>query len=114
MRLNRIVIPALSLAVWASAQWLDYRTPDIPRLTNGKPNLNAPAPRTPDGKPDFSGLWEPIGEANSSFAGATGRDPQFQDVAKEVKGGLPFQSWAAELLKARGRQYSIDVSEREC
>jgi hypothetical protein len=34
-----------------TAQWLNYPTPGIPRLANGKPNLAAPAPRTPDGKP---------------------------------------------------------------
>ena len=38
------------------AQWLNYPTPGIPRLANGAPNLKAPAPRTPDGKPDFSGM----------------------------------------------------------
>jgi hypothetical protein len=114
MRSNRIVITALTLTVCAPAQWLDYRTPGIPRLPNGQPNLNAPPPRTPNGKPDFSGLWEPIGEANSSFAGATGRDPQFQDVAREVKGGLPFQPWAAELLKARLAVNSKDDPDSRC
>ena len=52
-----------------SAQWLNYRTPGIPRLPDGKPNLTAPAPRTSDGKPDLSGIWGlpcPVGtnEAN--------------------------------------------------
>src|ERR1700674_2026959 len=83
------------------AQWLNYPTAGIPRLPDGKPNLAAPAPRTPDGKPDLSGLWEPMGAAVSSFAGASGRDPKFQDVSLEMKGGLPFQPWAAELVKAR-------------
>jgi len=55
----------MSLAL--RAQWLDYPTPGIPRLPDGKPNLSAPAPRTADGKPDLSGLWEPTGEASSSF-----------------------------------------------
>jgi hypothetical protein len=39
------------------AQWLNYPTPGIPRLPDGKPNLAAPAPRTADGKPDLTGVW---------------------------------------------------------
>jgi len=41
------------------AQWLDFRTPGIPRTPDGKPNLTAPAPRMADGKPDLSGMWQP-------------------------------------------------------
>src|SRR5438874_12772193 len=40
-----------------SAQWLRYPTEGIPRKADGTPNLTAPAPRLPDGKPDLSGLW---------------------------------------------------------
>ena len=39
------------------AQWLDLRTPLIPRTADGEPDLSAPAPRTADGRPDLSGLW---------------------------------------------------------
>jgi len=38
------------------AQW-KVTDPGIPRLANGKPNLNAPAPRRADGKPDLTGIW---------------------------------------------------------
>ena len=42
----------------AHAQWANYRTPGIPRLADGKPNLTAPAPRTSYGRPDLSGVWQ--------------------------------------------------------
>jgi hypothetical protein len=56
----RVFLAALVLLVGtipADAQWLDRKTPGIPRTPDGKPNLTAPAPRGPDGKPDLSGVW---------------------------------------------------------
>jgi len=39
------------------AQWLDYKTPGLPRTADGKVKLDAPAPRAPDGHPDLTGVW---------------------------------------------------------
>jgi hypothetical protein len=41
----------------ADAQWLNYPDPRIPRTADGEAVLTAPAPRTPEGKPDLSGVW---------------------------------------------------------
>jgi hypothetical protein len=99
------VATATILALAASAQWINYPTASIPRTPDGKPDLSAPAPRTADGKPDLSGLWQPA---------SGGADPQFADIAKEIKGGLPFQKWAADLVKARRAENNKDDPDGHC
>ena len=60
---RKTAISFLSAALWSAlsasvtAQWIGYPPPGIPRLANGQPNLNAPAPKAPDGHPDLSGIW---------------------------------------------------------
>ena len=56
--IQRIILMLTAFGATAAAQWLNYPAPGIPRLQDGKPNLSAPAPKGPDGKPDLYGLWE--------------------------------------------------------
>jgi hypothetical protein len=76
-------------ACTCSAQWRDVKTPAAPRTKDGKVNLNAPAPKTADGKPDIAGIWNP------SFG-------YIGNIAKDLKPGeLEMQPWAAELYQHR-------------
>jgi hypothetical protein len=92
----------------AVAQWLNYPTPGTPRLPDGKPNLAAPTPRTADGHPDLSGVWQlepPPCAANTIQTCAGDGDyrggREFGNIGARLSGGLPYQPWAAELVKKR-------------
>jgi len=77
----------------ARAQWLDYKTPGIPRTADGTPDLSAPLPRTLDGKPDFTGVWR--------------TELSTQDPPK-------LQTWAEAVAKSRMEDLRRDSPEALC
>src|SRR5215831_16977900 len=84
------------LPLTAAAQWLNYPTPGIPRLPDGKPNLSAPVPRTTYGKPDLSGLWQPVATIANRFGNGQ-VPPEGVNIAANLKEPLPLRPWALDL-----------------
>jgi hypothetical protein len=108
MRMTTLLVAAsLLLAGTVRAQWLKYPTPGIPRLADGKPNLAAPAPRGPDGRPDLSGIW-------AVECGVYGRDACFTqslffDLAKDLKPEeVQMTPWAAAIQAQRESREHVD------
>lgn len=112
------------IAVWiapaiALSQWLGYPTPGIPRTASGAPDMKAPAPRTRDGKPDFSGIW---------FANVPAKDyckekdcVQEERMAREqinlgikMPGGLPYTDWSKRQMVKRRAHGGRDDPHTYC
>ena len=116
MLLVSIAIAAIALPSVSRAQWLDYPTAGVPRTGEGGPDLNAPAPRTADGKPDLSGMWgwETARPCPPRGCGDTQIGREFLNIAATVKGGLPYQPWAADLVRQRKANNAKDDPNAHC
>src|SRR5262245_48706693 len=95
------ILPVLLVAcaaVPASAQWLHEPTRGVPRRSDGKVDMTAPAPRTAEGRPDLSGLWAKI--PSSSIVDVT-QDLDPTDV----------KPWARERFRQNVEEFAKNSGE---
>jgi hypothetical protein len=113
----QLLAAAALIATPLSAQWLTYPTAGVPKNADGSPNLTAPAPKTADGKPDLSGLWAnrcPSGGKIIFCAPEVAVPQVFGDIGRGVKGGLPYQPWAKDVVATRRAQNGKDDPTTHC
>jgi hypothetical protein len=100
----------------ASAQWIDNKTPGVPRKADGSVDMTAPAPKLADGKPDFSGIW--ISARPNQDTASDGHDlasgPQMANIGVSLEGGLPYQAWQLPIVKERTENLAIDDPHIRC
>ena len=105
MRQQLLVVCAgfiVAAGIGLDAQWIKLPTPGLPRLPDGKPNMTAPAPRTADGRPDLSGLWQ-----------NDGGDRYYNNVLADYAQG-DVAPWAHELSVKRQLDFGKDSMETLC
>lgn len=116
-----VTVLAFFLTLWVplGAQWVRVPVPGVPRKSDGTVDMSAKAPRLPNDKPDFSGIWtsDEVDARNpgvppNPYDATTSR--RMINLGAEIKGGLPYQPWLATQIKDRKAAGPIDDPHIRC
>ena len=109
------VVLLSGLSVLVNAQWLNYPTPGLPRLPDGKPDLNAVMPHRPDGTVDFTGVWFPDASATAGTRREGGRLGEEAGIGLTTEDGSPIPPRlpdASAIEQERRRTGALSPSNR--
>ena len=113
-----VILGSILVSTSSSAQWIGYPTAGVPRKADGTVDMHAPAPRMPNGKPDFSGIWisdrTPEGEETISDASSLPSSALMANLGAELPGGLPYQPWQIPIVEERTANLAIDDPHIRC
>lgn len=100
----------------AGAQWVDFIPSGTPKSPNGRPDLQAPAPRTADGHVDLSGVWTAVADRRDVPPGASDipRNQHAANIGATTPGGAPVTEWAAGIRAARQANQRRDLPTTRC
>jgi len=109
-----VAVLAVTASGLAVAQWIKDPTVGVPRLADGKANLDAPPPRAADGTPDLSGLWAIRRQLVTLEQGPVSISPEQRDIAANLAEGLPYQPWARAVAQQHRADNSKDLPSARC
>ncbi len=110
----RLLLATALFASLGSAQWIEYRTPGIPRTKDGKPNLSAPVPKAADGKPDLSGLWQRSRGPTQRTTQGLSIGPNLEDLMRPGESIPPLLPAAQAILDKRRANFMAERPSARC